>query len=117
MSDSEKFVPKIKLTIHGKESFFGPGIAELMSLVQEKGSVKNACREMGLSYTKGWTILNRAEKELGYPVIRRNHGGMDGGTSSLTEQGEKLLSDYYELEKDVDAYTRKAFRKKFPEGL
>lgn len=117
MEKYDRFTPKVKLTIHGNESFFGPGIAELMSLIDSTGSVKNACREMGLSYTKGWMILNRAEKELGFPIIRRNHGGTAGGTSSLNESGKKLLKEYYELEQEVDAYARKAFRKKFPDGM
>ena len=32
-------------------------------------SMKDACGEMGMSYSKGWKIINRAEKELGYELL------------------------------------------------
>lgn len=117
MRDGSAFFPKIKVTIHKEEGFFGPGIAELMTYVEETGSVKEACRMMSLSYSKGWYILNRAEGELGYALIQRNHGGTAGGGASLTEEGKALLKRYYAFEKDVEIYAEKEFQKKFPEGL
>ena len=104
---------KIKITFHGDESFFGPGIAELLALVGETGSVKDACKKMDLSYTKGWFILNRAEDQLGEILVERNHGGKEGGGASLTEFGKELLKEYDKLTADVEAYATREFRKRF----
>ena len=73
---------RVKVTIRKNNAFFGPGIAQLIRLIDELGSVKEACQSMGLSYSKGWFIINRAETELGYQLIRRNHGGRDGGAGT-----------------------------------
>lgn len=100
---------KVKVTIHKESSFFGPGIAHLIKNIDEIGSVKEACVTMGLSYSKGWFILNRAEQELGYPLIHRSHGGKDGGGASLTDEGRELLSRFEELESRVAAYAEDAF--------
>ena len=108
---------KTKVTIHGEESFFGPGIVELLKLVGETGSVKLACSEMKLSYTKAWTIINRAEKELGYALINRSQGGKAGGGASLTEEGRQLILNYEELSGRINEYANKAFGEIFPDGL
>ena len=113
-SESEKKSPfevRVKVQIHKETSFFGPGIVELLGYIRECGSVKDACRRMELSYSKGWFILNRAEEELGYPLIQRNHGGKKGGGAALTESCEKLLARYEELEKNIQAYAEEEFKK------
>lgn len=106
---TNEYSVKVKVTIHKETSFFGPGIAHLIKNIDEIGSVKEACVSMGLSYSKGWFILNRAEQELGYPLIRRSHGGKDGGGASLTDEGHELLRKFDELESRVAAYAREAF--------
>ena len=40
----------LKLTDNDGNSFFGPGVAELFSLIDETGSVRHASEERGLSY-------------------------------------------------------------------
>ena len=44
--------PSIRLTLEKEERFFGPGVADLLELVEEKGSIQGACSEMGMSYSK-----------------------------------------------------------------
>ncbi len=117
MEKKDTFAPKVKVTIHKGESFFGPGIAELMTLLGSSGSLKEACREMGLSYTKGRHIISRAEEALGYELIARQHGGSGGGASCLTEQGQKLLAAYYDFENEIKEYAEEAFARRFPDGM
>ena len=64
-----------------KVKFFGPGIAELLGLVGECGSVKEACAKMGLSYSKGRMIIRRAEDMLGFPLVKIRRGGRGGGAA------------------------------------
>ena len=60
---------RVKLTIHGEERFFGPGICELLERIRSTGSIQAAAAEMKMSYTKAWRIINRAEKEMGVNLI------------------------------------------------
>lgn len=89
---------RVKLTLHTGERFFGPGICELLERIRNTGSIQAAAAEMEMSYTKAWRILNRAEKEMGFDLITRVSGGRNGGSSKLTEAGEKAVADYRQME-------------------
>lgn len=104
------FTTKVKLTIRSEEGgFFGPGIAELLEYVDETGSVKEGCRKMGLSYTKGRLIIRKAERVLGFRLIEIRRGGTGGGASCMTDEGKRFLQEYRQLEADVSAYARERF--------
>ena len=90
---------EIKLTLHGEERFFGPGICELLEKIDETGSIQAAAQQMHMSYTKAWKILNRAEKEMQKRLINRVNGGKNGGSSVLTEKGREAVRTYREMEK------------------
>ena len=90
--------PSIRLTLEKEERFFGPGVADLLELVEEKGSIQGACSEMGMSYSKSWKIIKRAERELGYPLLSSHNGGTAGGKSELTEKGKWFLQQYREMD-------------------
>ena len=111
------FKTKVKLTVHRDKPFFGPGIVTLLELIDETGSVKLACRQMDLSYTKAWTILNRADEQLGYPLIKRSQGGRQGGGASLTDRGRETIRKYREWERIVSDYAEKTFNEFYPEGM
>ena len=84
--------PSIRLTLEKEERFFGPGVADLLELVEEKGSIQGACSEMGMSYSKSWKIIKRAERELGYPLLSSHNGGTAGGTVSYTHLADRVRS-------------------------
>ena len=92
---------RIKLTLHSKERFFGPGICELLERIRDTGSIQAAAAEMEMSYTKAWKILNRAEREMGIPLITRVIGGRKGGSSSLTEAGERAVMEFRGMEREL----------------
>ena len=106
---------EVKIKICGKEQVFGPGIAQLLTNVRKSGSVKEACGRMGMSYSKGWKIVNRAEKELGIRLIERQHGGKSGGSCQVTEQGLKMLDRVESMEKELEGTAAEMFRTYFPE--
>ena len=84
MEESLKF--HIKVRVFHKERAFGPGVAELMHLVEETGSLSEACRRMEMAYSKGWKITKRAEEDLGFPLMEGSRGGSHGGKTTLTEK-------------------------------
>ncbi|NLZ66648.1 MAG: LysR family transcriptional regulator [Clostridiaceae bacterium] len=86
-----------KLILARGKPFFGPGPATLLRLIDQYGNVRSACLRMKLSYSKGWQIINLLEKQLGAEVIARQPGGVEGGSSQLTEKGRALLRAYESL--------------------
>ena len=90
---------RVRLTLHTDERFFGPGICKLLEGIRRTGSIQAAAAGMEMSYTKAWRILNRAEREMGVHLIDRVSGGKRGGCSTVTEAGERAISDYREMEK------------------
>lgn len=91
--------PALKLRLARKRIFFGPGPAELLMQIKRTDSVRMACEKMGISYSKGWKMINTMEEELGYKVTKRQQGGRNGGSACLTPEGEALLAKYQELER------------------
>ena len=106
-TEHEKDLPvvaKVKLTICTEDRFFGPGVCELLEKIRETGSIQAAAARMELSYTKAWKILNRAEKELGTNLISRVSGGRNGGSSTLTEAGDRTVKAFREIETEVSSF-------------
>ena len=93
------FYPAVKIKVYNEELVFGPGLSMLLGHIKETGSMKEACSAMGMSYSKGWKIVNRAEKELEYALITRQHGGSRGGKCEITQKGAALIQRYEKLEK------------------
>ncbi len=108
-----EFHPKIQVSIAGDESFFGPGPYRLLSYIDETGSVKEACNDMGLSYSKAWKILNRMEKELNEQVVIRARGGKIGGHTELTEFGKEYLKLYKEYNDRVQQFAKEEMDRLF----
>ena len=107
--------PKITVRLVEQENCFGPGMEELLHNIEGCGSIKNAADKMGLSYSKAMKILNRAEKELGYPLVTRYHGGIHGGKAIITEKGLSLMEAYRQYNRQVQNFASEIFYQHFPE--
>ena len=81
-----KPVTKIQIVDDNGEKFFGEGPCCLLCLVEETGSVPEACRRLGVSLPSGWYLLAQAEDALGFPILQHLPD-----RSVLTAQGRKLL--------------------------
>ena len=66
---AKRIRPRLKVQLTGTEPFFGPGVRTLLESIRKEGSVREACEKMGLSYSKGRKMLERAERELGYTML------------------------------------------------
>lgn len=105
--------PKVKVQLAGTEPFYGPGMKQLLKSIKEQGSVREACEKMGLSYSKGRRMIERAEKELGYTIVERSHGGKNGGNARVTEAGSSLLEKYEKFEAEIEEAARKMYHEIF----
>ena len=92
---------------------FGPGVAELLRRVRELHSLRAAAMSMNMAYSKAWTVLRTAENALGYKLLYSSAGGKNGGGAVLTPQGEKLLEQYDEFCRRMQAYGQTQFTQLF----
>ena len=90
--------PIVKIQLSKEDVFFEPGTAQLLSQIENTGSVRLACEQMTISYSKGWKIINIMEEQLGYSVVKRQQGGRYGGSACLSDRGRSLLNRYHSFE-------------------
>jgi len=80
------------------EPVLGRGRARLLEEIDRTGSIKEASRNLGLSYRYAWGMLSKMAKAWGAPVVLSERGGREGGRSSLTPEGRELLGLYHAAE-------------------
>ena len=102
-----------RIKISKERSFYGPGVHHLLQLIEEVGSLSNACQHMGMSYTKGRKVLSTMEEQLGTPVVETRQGGKDGGYSRLTEKAKKMMNTYSAFQEEAETALQSIFRKHF----
>ena len=100
----------------GEEKFFGPGVARLLSLVEQKGSLRMAALDMGMAYSKAWRMTKTAEAALHFPLLSSRTGGKHGGGASLTPEGAAFLRKYLAFEQSLEAAADKLFSSLFGDG-
>lgn len=103
----------LQFQVYNKERNFGPGVSSLMKLVEERGSLSAACKEMKMSYSKAWKIINGAETDLGFSLMEGSCGGLSGGRTVLTEEGRVFLEKYLSFEMELQQQANEVFRKHF----
>jgi len=77
--------------------FFGPGRAELLTLIDESGSIVKAAKAMGMSYKKAWDMVDEMNTLGKKPLVIARKGGDKGGGTELTDTGRKMIARYNKL--------------------
>ena len=106
-----KVIYKVWLDNNGKA--FGEGPYELLKRVEQTQSLHEAANQMGMAYSKAWTILRTMEQRLGFSLLDRKVGGRSGGGSQITARAKNLMKHYEGFRKDVEKAMRKSFRRHF----
>ena len=105
--------PVIRLAVKSTEaesnSQFGRGVANLCVGVRELGSLNAAAKSMKMAYSKAWRIIKETEAALGMQLLDRD--GAHGST--LTDDGNRLLDAYLEIDEKLQAVAEKEFAKIF----
>lgn len=102
---------KIWLTSVSGEGFMGDGKWILLKTIDNLGSLKAAADELKISYRKAWGDLKKIETFINIPVLERQRGGKNGGTTILTEEGKKLVRTFDKFHKETNIKIEKAFEK------
>lgn len=106
----------VRFTIHNDDKFFGPGVASLLKLVADKGSLRMAANELNMAYSKAWKLVKRASDELGFKLLDSKTGGKSGGGATLTDKGRDFLNKYLEMDQKLHAHANELFKQYFPES-
>lgn len=105
--------PAFRFQLMRDQPFYGPGAHQLLQLTEETGSLLDACRHMGISYSKGRKIIANLERQLGGPVLESTRGGKAGGASTVTEAGRTLMGNYTAFCREAEACLEELFHKHF----
>ncbi len=79
-------------------------IIDLLSAIDESGSLNQAAKQMGLSYKGAWQIIERVNNSAPKTLITATTGGSKGGGSCLTESGRALLELFKELQQQHHSF-------------
>lgn len=101
---SGAFRPLISSNLAAEEVFFGPHMITLLIFVDLSGSLREACKLAGVSYSKGRNMVKQAEHALGFQLVESKVGGATGGTSTVSLKGKILVNRFKEFEKQLGQY-------------
>jgi len=79
------------------ECVVGDGRARLLTEIERHGSINAAAQALGMSYRNAWSHLQKMERRLGKPLLKRGRGG-----SCLTAFAKRLLAVFYDARKDIE---------------
>ena len=102
--------PMLHMRLERESAFFDGRLKLLLFLIGDTSNVRRACETMAISCGTAWELINRLERELGYPVVERRQGGRRGGNTCLTAEGERFLRLYQDFEEQVFRFAQERFR-------
>jgi molybdate transport system regulatory protein len=94
----------LRLTLSDRVAL-GPGKADLLTLIQDTGSIAAAGRSMGMSYQRAHDLVSALNADFRTPLVETMAGGARGGGAKLTVLGGQVLAAYREVERQAEAAT------------
>ena len=82
----------------GDQLTFGPGKADLLALIAEKGSIAAAGRAMDMSYKRAWSLVGEMNAAFETPLVESRRGGPAQGGAKVTAAGADVLAQFRRLE-------------------
>lgn len=106
-----KVAYKIWMDQSGKA--FGDGPYALLKGVEKTGSLHKVADQMGMAYSKAWTLIRMLEERLGFLLLDRKVGGRSGGGSQITPEAKELMLHYGRFREEVKGAIEKIYQKHF----
>jgi molybdate transport system regulatory protein len=107
---------RFKIWLDNDGKAFGEGPYCLLKTIQRMGSLNRAISEIGISYRKAWSILNAAERRLGFALVERKVGGTSGGGTHLTPAGRAFVDQYEQFRQAAGKALDSLYQEYFPES-
>ena len=80
----------------------GPGKADLLQAIDETASLTAAAKPFGMSYKRGWMLVQEMNGAFAKPLVETEKGGSGGGGGAqLTRLGKRILRRYRQMEADA----------------
>jgi molybdate transport system regulatory protein len=80
----------------------GPGKADLLTAIQETGSIAAAGRKLGMSYQKTRHLVDEMNLCFASPLVEGFKGGAQGGGAKLTDLGQEVLHRYLVMQSQAE---------------
>ena len=109
LPDHIQFNYKIWLSTDDDKGIMGDGKWQILKAIEEHGSLTAATKALGITYRRTWGDLKKIEEMLGFQLLEKERGGKEGGKSSLTAEGKRLVKAFDEFHDKVDVFIEKAF--------
>ena len=84
----------------GEDIALGLGKVQLLKLVRETGSVRQAAAQMEMSYMRAWVLVRTMNQCFKKPLVNLARGGSQRGGAHLTPTGEIVLKLYERVERE-----------------
>lgn len=84
---------KLTLEMLGEPFLLEKRIA-LLHAIEEHGSIIKAAKAVPMSYKSAWEAVDTMNTLSTQPIVKRETGGKDGGGTTITEYGRKLIQTY-----------------------
>ena len=83
------------------------GRAEILRNILKTGSLSEAAKSMGMSYSHAWSQVREMSQSAGGPLVETRRGGKTGGSTKLTKLGKDILSKFDEEMGSLDRHLAK----------
>jgi len=100
---------KIWLSDIRDQGILGDGKWKILKLIEQKGSLKAACDELGWTYRSTWGNLKKIEQFFGFPLLDKHRGGIERGRMELTQEGKRLVRAFDRFHAAVDGTITQGF--------
>lgn len=100
---------KIWFTDEYGKGILGDGKWKILKAIDETGSLTAACEKLGITYRRTWNDLKTIEKQLGFALLEKSRGGAEGGSTSLTPEGKKLIHAFDDFHEKMDVIMQEHF--------
>jgi len=110
----KRIAPKLRIWVVFDERVkFGDGRAQLLELIGQLGSIKNAVEHNGMSYRAVWGYLKELESAAGFKFLERTPGSGPHSGARLTEEAKAFLRSYRRFRDRMERTMESAFRRSF----
>ncbi len=81
--------------------FLNPLKTELLKEIRQNGSLSGAAKKMQISYQHVWTLIDEMNRVSPSPLVLKQRGGANGGGTSVSDYGERMLREYNEIQNEI----------------
>lgn len=104
--------PAHKLWLNWNDKFLmGPRYLRFLEAVARTGTIRAAGRAVGWSYRTCLNRIREMERVLGTLVLATTRGGRAGGGARLTPDARRLVRVFNRWKREVERFSRAAFRR------